>query len=185
MKTCFFLAFCLDSHLPHPLPLRRPLIPFIFLQPPQVVRAVVASAVSLVFTVIVTFLAFLEMSDMAAGTDKYTIPVKSSFVVPFLRFLSLEVYSSLLLWPSRPHYVTVVWEFSSAKTPFGQPHGFLMYICVYVLAPLSSLLAVVSPSDCDVSMRTYCSILCRRVRPSCTRGFHISQFVCYRSACTL
>lgn len=38
-------------------------------------KALLASAVSLLFTLVVTFLAFTKMEDMEHGTSRYTIPV--------------------------------------------------------------------------------------------------------------
>ena len=43
----------------------------------QVKMALVASGVSLIFTVVVTFLAFAKMEDMENGTSKYNIPVRT------------------------------------------------------------------------------------------------------------
>lgn len=42
---------------------------------PQVKKALIASGVSLLFTFIVTVLAFTKMEDMKNGTAKYLIPV--------------------------------------------------------------------------------------------------------------
>ncbi len=42
----------------------------------QVKKALIASGVSLAFTIVVTFLAFAKMEDMENGTSRYNIPVR-------------------------------------------------------------------------------------------------------------
>lgn len=48
---------------------------FLFVGCPQVKKALIASGVSLLFTLVVTLLAFTKMEDMKNGTANYTIPV--------------------------------------------------------------------------------------------------------------
>jgi len=53
---------------------------------PQVKKALIASGVSLVFTVVVTFLAFAKMEDMENGTSRYKIPVRAENVSSVFSF---------------------------------------------------------------------------------------------------
>lgn len=51
------------------------LIFFVFL---QVIRAIIASTVSMLFTLVVTVLAFTKIHEMEAGTNNLVIPVRTS-----------------------------------------------------------------------------------------------------------